>query len=218
MNLKRKLPTADLRKNYTIFMQIGIIATLAFFLGAFKLQIQGDGEVKEMIEEQEVVSIEEIIQTKHTKEPPPPPRPQVPTEVPNDEVIDDEIININTEISMNDRLSLPPPPKKDEEEEDQVFVVVEQMPELIGGLSALQEHIRYPDMARKAGVEGRVYVQFVVNEKGKVEKPKVIRGIGAGCDKEALRAISKVEFKPGMQRGRTVSVQYSVPIVFKLQN
>lgn len=97
------------------------------------------------------------------------------------------------------------------------FVVVEEMPELIGGLAELQRKIRYPQMARRAGIEGRVYVQFIVNEQGEVERPQVIRGIGGGADEEALRVVSEANFKPGYQRGRPVRVQYSLPIFFRLQ-
>src|SRR5699024_9863080 len=104
------------------------------------------------------------------------------------------------------------------EEEESFFVVVEQMPTLIGGLAELQKGITYPEMARRAGIEGRVIVQFIVNEQGKVEDPRVIRGIGGGCDEEALRAVRKASFKPGRQRGKPVRVQYSLPVIFKLQN
>ncbi|MCC5915321.1 MAG: TonB family protein [Balneolaceae bacterium] len=103
----------------------------------------------------------------------------------------------------------------DEPAED-YFVVVEDMPELIGGLQTLQQKIRYPEMARRAGIEGRVYVQFIVNEEGQVENPQIIRGIGGGADEEALRVVSEAEFRPGMQRGRPVRVQYSIPILFRL--
>ena len=100
--------------------------------------------------------------------------------------------------------------------QDDFFVVVEEMPELIGGLASIQEQIRYPEMARRAGIEGRVFVQFIVDENGNVVDPQIIRGIGGGADEEALRVVSQAEFKPGMQRGRPVSVQYSLPISFRL--
>ncbi|REL24317.1 TonB family protein [Rhodohalobacter sp. SW132] len=100
---------------------------------------------------------------------------------------------------------------------DDFFVVVEEMPELIGGLASIQQDIRYPEMARRAGIEGRVYIQFIVNEEGDVENPQVIRGIGGGADEEALRAVQHAKFKPGIQRGRPVRVQYSLPVVFRLQ-
>ncbi|HKK43986.1 MAG TPA: M56 family metallopeptidase [Balneolaceae bacterium] len=97
------------------------------------------------------------------------------------------------------------------------FVAVENMPQLIGGLASLQEKIQYPETARKAGIEGRVIVQFIVDEEGNVENPQIIRGIGGGCDKEALRVVKQAKFKPGRQHGKAVKVQYSLPIVFKLQ-
>lgn len=97
------------------------------------------------------------------------------------------------------------------------FVVVEQMPELKGGMSGLMSDITYPEEARKAGIEGRVIVQFIVNEQGQVEDPQIIKGIGGGADEEALRVVKNAEFVPGQQRGQAVRVQYSLPVIFKLQ-
>ncbi|NGP88530.1 M56 family metallopeptidase [Fodinibius halophilus] len=113
---------------------------------------------------------------------------------------------------LKDKNSVEPPPKKKDH-----FVAVEKMPELIGGLASLQKKIDYPEMARKAGIEGRVIVQFIVNEQGQVENPQVIRGIGGGADKEALRVIKQAKFKPGTQQDQKVRVQYSLPITFRLQ-
>ena len=114
----------------------------------------------------------------------------------------------------------PPPPEEDEPEpepEPEIFVVVEQMPELIGGLGEIQKKIKYPEIARKAGVEGRVIIQFIVDEGGNVSEPAVVRGIGAGCDEEALRVVRDAKFKPGKQRGKSVKVKMSLPITFKLK-
>lgn len=102
------------------------------------------------------------------------------------------------------------------EPHEDYFVVVEEMPELIGGLASVQQQIRYPEMARRAGIEGRVFVQFIVNEQGDVENPRVIRGIGGGADEEALRVVSQAKFTPGMQRDQPVRVQYALPISFRL--
>lgn len=107
----------------------------------------------------------------------------------------------------------PPPPTMADEE---VFVVVEQMPQLIGGLESIMNEIKYPAIAKKAGIEGRVIVQFVVDEEGNPTHPQVVRGIGAGCDEEAVRALMASTFEPGMQRGRTVKVKMSLPVSFKL--
>jgi len=104
----------------------------------------------------------------------------------------------------------------DPDEAQDFFVVVEEMPELIGGLGSIQREIRYPEMARRAGIEGRVYVQFIINEEGYVEHPRVIRGIGGGADEEALRVVNLARFEPGKQRGQPVRVQYALPIHFQL--
>lgn len=214
----RKKSKADLKKYYTIFWELGLIAALLIFIAAAKVNLHSPKSDVDLTNEQEVVEMEEVIQTKQIEKPPPPPRPPVPVEVPNDEVLEDQVINIDAELNFDDPLDLPPPPEGDEDQEEDFFVVVENMPELIGGLAALQKDIRYPEMARKAGIEGRVIVQFIVNEEGKVEDPRVIRGIGGGCDEEALRAVKNALFKPGRQRGKPVRVQYSLPVIFKLQN
>ncbi len=99
---------------------------------------------------------------------------------------------------------------------DKPFTAVKQFPKLIGGLAKLQAHIHYPEQARKAGIEGTVYIQFIVDKQGNVEDPKVIRGIGGGCDQAALDAVKKAHFTPGMQGGKPVNVRFSLPVVFKL--
>ncbi len=71
-------------------------------------------------------------------------------------------------------------------------------------------------IAKKAGIEGRVILQFIVDEQGRVTKPKVIRGIGGRCDEEALRALQTVHFQPGTQSGKRVKVKMSLPITFRL--
>ena len=99
---------------------------------------------------------------------------------------------------------------------DEVFVVVEDMPAPVGGAASIQERITYPDMAKRAGVEGRVVVQFVVDTDGTPRDLQVVRGIGGGADEEALRVIQETTFTPGMQRGRAVPVRMSWPITFRL--
>lgn len=216
---QRKKPESNLRNYYPIFWQTGLLVTLVFFLVAVNVDLRpGEGEDYHA-EEQELIEMEEIIQTQHEETPPPPPRPPVPQEVPDDEIIEDHDFDIDAEMRLDGPAELPPPPPQEEEEEEEedFFTVVEQMPELIGGLAELQASINYPDQARRAGIEGRVFVQFIVNEQGEVENPQVIRGIGGGADEEAIRAVREARFRPGMQRGRPVRVQYSLPIVFQLE-
>lgn len=103
------------------------------------------------------------------------------------------------------------------EEAPTYFVAVEEMPEPIGGIAAIQSLIEYPEIAKRAGVEGKVYVLAFVDERGNVTSAKILKGIGAGCDEAAIDAVRKTKFKPGKQRGTPVKVQVSIPIVFKLQ-
>ena len=219
----RKNPKADLRKTYGVVVEIGMIAALLLLILAFRMNLDR-GETMEFQQiEQEVVQMEEILQTKQIQKPPPPPRPPVPVEVPNDEILEDDDLDLDASLDIEEPLAnLPPPPPPEEEEEEpepepEIFVVVEQMPELIGGLGEIQKKIKYPEIARKAGVEGRVIIQFIVDESGSVSEPAVVRGIGAGCDEEALRVVREAKFKPGKQRGKSVKVKMSLPITFKLK-
>ena len=167
---------------------------------------------------QELFTVEDIQQTKQENRPPPPPKPPIPIEAPSEDVLEDIEIE-DTEIDLNANMEAPPPPPKEEkvEEEPTYFVAVEEMPEPIGGIKGIQDKIIYPEIAKRAGVEGKVYVLAFVDESGKVTKAQVIKGIGAGCDEAALDAVLKTKFKPGKQRGKPVKVQVSIPIIFKLQ-
>ena len=98
----------------------------------------------------------------------------------------------------------------------EVFEVVEEMPQPIGGIAAVQERIEYPDLARREGVEGRVFVQFVVNAEGQPEDIRVVRGIGSGADEAAVAAVARSPFTPGRQGGEIVKVRMSLPITFRL--
>jgi len=101
---------------------------------------------------------------------------------------------------------------------DKYFVSVDKMPEPIGGIAAIQENIKYPEIARRAGIEGKVYIQAYIDENGNVRKTNVLKGIGGGCDEAAMNAIKKVKFIPGRQGGKPVKVQVSVPVIFKLSD
>lgn len=110
-------------------------------------------------------------------------------------------------------------PKKVERE---VFTYVEEMPTFPGGeealLSYISKNIQYPEIAKRAQVEGKIYIQFVVGTSGQVSDVTVAKGIGAGCDEEAVRVVrSMPNWKPGRQNGHPVNVRISIPIVFKLQ-
>ena len=111
----------------------------------------------------------------------------------------------------------------DTPDNDSVFQIVEQMPEFPGGAEAMMKsiagNVKYPEAAIDKNIEGRVFVSFVVEKDGSVSNVKVLRGIGGGCDEEAVRVISSMpKWKPGMHRGEPVRVSYQIPIWFKLED
>ena len=221
MAVLEKSDDANLRNKYPLYIEIGLFLSLGLLVVAFNVQWQSENNFEIEQNEQETVEMKQIEQTQQIEKPPPPPEPQVPVEVPNEESVEDASIDLSAELDMsgNQNQQQPPPPPEEEEEEEtepEVFVAVENMPELIGGIGGLQQKINYPEMARKAGVEGRVIVQFEVTKEGNVANPRILQGIGAGCDKEALRVVREAKFKPGKQRGKPVRVKMSLPITFSL--
>jgi protein TonB len=100
-------------------------------------------------------------------------------------------------------------------QEDPYLPFAQEMPAPIGGMESIYKHITYPDMARKAGVSGKVYVLIYVNESGGVDQVKVVKGIGAGCDEAAIEGVKASRFIPGKNNGAPVKVKLSLPIIFK---
>ncbi|MCK8492587.1 TonB family protein [Spirosoma sp. RP8] len=105
---------------------------------------------------------------------------------------------------------------------EEIFIGVEQQPEYPGGLEAmrsfLSKNLQYPRSAASAGVSGRVFVSFVVNSDGSLTDVQLLKGIGFGCDEEAIRVVQKMpHWKPGKQSGRPVRVKYNLPIAFTLE-
>lgn len=147
--------------------------------------------------------------SKDDKETPPPPARKEPTDIPPPPPVP----------ANKERGEIPPPPPVPEEE---VFMAVEEMPQFAGGDKALMEYIsksiRYPTKALENGISGRVVCTFVIDSKGKVTNVRVIRSVDADLDREAVRVIENMpDWTPGKQRGKFVAVQYTMPIIFKLQ-
>ncbi|MGI4886335.1 MAG: energy transducer TonB [Janthinobacterium lividum] len=127
------------------------------------------------------------------------------------------------EVGVKDLKPVVGPTTVGDEVSEQPFTIVEQMPQLPGGggteaiVAAIQKAARYPAQALANGVEGKVFASFVVNAQGEVTYLKIVKGLGSGLDEETLRAIGKLpRFIPGRQNGRAVSVQYTVPISFRM--
>jgi periplasmic protein TonB len=107
------------------------------------------------------------------------------------------------------------------EDDNQIFTVVEQQPQFEGGMEAMAKFIasklRYPASARRMGIEGRVFVGFVVAKDGQISDVKIVRGISPDCDNEAMRVVKLMPpWKPGKQNGKAVNCRFVLPVNFKL--
>ena len=209
----KKNPKADLRSKHTIFVQLGIICSLLFMIAATNMNIKSQVDsTPEPIPEPDIdlIDIPPIIPR---DTPPPPMRPSVFNPIPNDNPIEPDPVDFDP-IEFDGPITGPPPIIQD----DTFELLPEVMPTMKGGLEKLYREIEYPKQAMQIGIEGRVVVQFIVNKKGEVEEPVILRGIGGGCDEEVLRVIKLMKFTPGIQNGNFVKVKMAQTITFKLQN
>ena len=187
-----------------------VVADLQVFLNDSLEKIE---TVSDTIELQEVVVVDKAKKEQNVLPKAPPKLPDL-IEAPlitAEEVVNEEDPKVEEEIST-------PPPKEviKETEEPTFFMAVEEMPQPIGGLQGIQGKITYPEIAKRAGVEGKVFIRAFVDETGTVVSAEVVKGIGGGCDEAALDAILKTKFTPGKQRGKPIKVQVTVPVLFRL--
>jgi protein TonB len=101
-------------------------------------------------------------------------------------------------------------------QEDPYLPFAQVMPSPVGGMESIYKHISYPEIAKKAGVSGKVYLLVYVNEKGGVDQVKIVRGLGAGCDEAAMDGVRAARFSPGKNNGSAVKVKLSLAIIFKI--
>ena len=216
--MRQKHPKANLKKHYTIIFQISLILSLGFVLALTKIEIkQAEVIDVDLIDCQLPETLIELPPAIPKNDPPAPIKPLIPVEVPDDTILDEEPDIPNLEID-DFQYIIPDAPQ--DIIENEIFDVhgIEVLPTMQGGLLKLYSEIDYPEIARKAGIEGTVIVQFIVNENGEVENPFIYRGIGGGCDEEVLRVIQLMQFSPGVQNGRLVKVRMAQSIRFQLNN
>ncbi len=225
----KKSPKADLDGKKLTFTLIGLVVSLFVIWRVFEYKSY-DKQTAEVFQRQTEVIEEEMVEITKQEQPKPQvqaPKPQVTQiQVVEDDVEVEDEIDLNAEVSQDEVIEeyVYEAPEMEEEEivEAEIFKVVEEMPEFPGGTAKLLEYIgkniKYPMMARESDIQGKVYVNFVVEPNGSISHVEVLRGIGGGCDEEAVRVVQSMpKWKPGKQRGAPVRVQYMVPIVFKLQ-
>lgn len=208
------------KSRYAITMQIAAIFAIALPLVATNIDFRGGSSMTFAEVQQEVVTLQEIAQTVQETLPPPPPRPPVPVEVPDDTFLEDDALDLDASLDLAAAIELPPHPRQEEEEEEggepEIFVVVEELPEIIGGTAKLAAAVKYPSLARQAGLEGLVIVKIVVNADGTPSDPTILKSPGSALDSAAIDAVMQQRFKPGRQRGRAVAAYMAIPVRFQL--
>ena len=217
---RKKEPKHDIERKTGIFRNLGLTLSLLLVILAFEWPASPehgtiDFTVKDNFDEFPIIPPTAI------PPPPPPPKPIVPTVV--NEVIEeplpvDEHVTIEVPVDLFETTLVEPPV---EVAEETLVLIPEVQPEFPGGLSGLYEYLAnnivYPSHAQRIGIEGRVFVEFIVDKDGSVTEVKVVKGVGAGCDEEALRVMEALpNFTPGKQGGRPVKVKMVIPIYFRL--
>lgn len=226
---RKKSKRADLESKKGLFLEIGFVVALGLVLLAFEWTTRPQTvEGFEQDTEEDIVQEDVPITQQQEKKEPPPPPPSSTEQlniVDNDVQIEDELRLEETEADQDTEVSIDAfaQEEEEEEEEQQIFVVVEDMPQFKGGgINAfrkyVQQNIEYPTVAAENGIEGTVFVKFVVDTDGGISNVTIMRGVDPALNEEAQRVIRGAsEWEPGQQRGEPVRVQFTIPIVFKLQ-
>lgn len=221
----KKTEKADLGNKSLLFFSIGLFVTMSVVVFVFEMKQYEENAGSAMDKAKD--HMEEIMEVPPTDQPPPPPpevkQPQV-VEAPDEEEIEEDIkVDLDAESTDDTKVEEIQIKEEKEPEEDPnvIFAIVEEQASPKNGMKAFYDFvyskIKYPAQARRMQVEGRVFCEFVVNKDGSIQDVKVIRGIGAGCDEEAVKAISQSpHWNPGKQRGKSVRSKFQLAIVFKL--
>lgn len=228
MELKKN-EKANLENKKSLFLQIGLILALIICILALewtsgqKKDSIFDGMTEEAIEEEQIPVTEET-----PPEEIPPPEVTVTDlfEIVEDDVVIENEVRFEDDETSEDKvveIYAPVLQAEEEETEDEIFVIVEDMPKFRGGdinkfREWVQKRVRYPELAAENGIQGRVFISFVVETNGNVSNVTVTRSVDALLDEAAKEAVAaSPKWEPGMQRGRPVRVRYSIPIIFQLQ-
>ena len=226
----KKSEKASLENKRLLFVEIGFVVALLITLGAFEWTSK-DKVVASLGPENTEVAEEEIIPITQDTPPPPPEAPKIPIlsdqiDIVDDNInVDDNIINLEDSNDLGVEVMDYVEEVKEEavEEEAIPFQLVEEKPKFKGGDANefskwVAQNLQYPEIAKENGVQGRVMLQFTVNPNGTISDVKVLRGVDASLDKEAVRVVSSSpKWTPGKQRDRAVKVTYTFPVIFQLR-
>ncbi|MCX2742889.1 TonB family protein [Mangrovivirga sp. M17] len=221
----KKSDKANLEKKSPMFLSLGFLIAMGAVLAAFEYKSKPEMDINPYtfeggeIEEPIIIPITEITP------PPPPPKPAPVIVETEEEIIEEPELEVfELEIDESSIIDNTVETEKPKEEiiENKVHDFVEQSAHFPGGQEAwmkyLNNNLKYPAKARRMGIEGRVYIQFIIDKTGELTNIKVVKPIGGGLDEEALRVIKNApKWNPGKQRGREVRQRMTIPVYFRLQ-
>lgn len=226
----KKSPKADLNNKKMLFIEIGLVIALLIVYGAFEWNSKEKKEAALVAEVTEIIE-EEIIPITQETPPPPPEAPKIPILSDQIDIIDDDIEIEDNILNLEDSddfgveiMDYVEEVEEEVVEEEAIpFQLVEEKPKFNGGdqnefSKWVANNLEYPEIAKENGVQGRVMLQFTVNPDGKVSNVRVLRGVDASLDAEAVRVVSSSpKWTPGRQRDRAVKVTYTFPVIFQLR-
>ncbi len=226
---EKKSPAANLEKKRSLFVEVGFILALSLILFGFEYKSYDANNLK-LGQGSSIVHVDDgvIIQTSPKVVPPPPPPAKPPVSIINivDTPVDGIDVNIDVSTSLTDAIEpwTPPTPPVEVIVEPEIVLVSQIPPSFSQGgneglLAFLRNNINYPTYAREVGISGIVYLSFVIEKDGSVSNISVQRGIGGGCDEEAVRVLKLMPpWSPGRNNGLPVRVKFTLPVKFTLAN
>ena len=229
----KKSIRADLEKKKGLFLQLGLIISLGAALVAFEWRTPYNPKLSDSGTKFDPIPIDIVpITRQEDKKEPVPVKPVITAinivdntvDVTDDPIIDAEAnpdSRIETYVPSN--ITTKTDDETGIEDPNEIFIAVEEDPSYNGGYEAMQkylaENIKYPQIARETGIQGTVYLTFIVERNGSVTDVKILRAVGGGCDEEAVRVVENMpKWNPGLQRGKPVRVKFTMPIKFSLAN
>ncbi|MCD4770009.1 MAG: energy transducer TonB [Bacteroidales bacterium] len=226
----KKNENVDLEKRKGIFFQLGLVIVLSLSLIAFEWTTGEKGDNMfdmggDEILEEEMIPITEM-EEQQQEVPPEIPKVHDIFEIVEDDVrIENEILFEDDDMDFDDEVQMYEFDigEEEEDEEEEIFVVVEDMPSFRGGdvnkfRDWVQKRVRYPQIAAENGIQGKVYIMFVVEPDGTVSNVKIMRGVDPALDEESIRVVKdSPKWVAGKQRGAPVRVRFSITVNFQLQ-
>ena len=209
MQTLKKNPEVDLQLKYRKGLEGAVVVALILLIGTFYAFKKFETSFELPPKPDITIETVDIPPTQQIQRPPPPSRPALPVESEDEDILDDVTIE-ETEVTFEPLDELPPPPPPEEDEVFEFFAVSEKP------VIKHKEEPKYPDLARKAGIEGIVVITVTIGKDGKVENGRVFKSLPM-LDEAALSAAKKCVFTPAKQRDKFVRVKMNIPFHFKLK-